>query len=137
MTLRPARRYRTSIASLRVIGGLFALTLLCVGCTFDAPAGAPVDLALGAPCSDDRDCASKLCSASGVVGECVECKATTSCPAGRACDLASSRCLPIAGPTPPRHATTLGGERRRNAEGRVHVGRVAVIPVTTVTEPAR
>ncbi|MCK6544599.1 hypothetical protein L6R52_01890 [Myxococcota bacterium] len=118
---------------------ILALTLglLAAGCTFEPPAGAPTNLALGAPCTDDRDCASRVCTGSATrAGECTECRAGSACPAGRACDAIAGRCVPDQEVT-PRHASTQGGLRRRNDEGRVHVGRVSATPVTTISETSR
>lgn len=112
---------------------------LTSGCSFSSPAGAPANLALGAPCAADLECASLLCTASsGSLGECVECRTGTPCPPGRSCELAAGRCMPDPiEPSALRHAPRIGGERRTNAEGRIHVGKVGAVPVTTVRESSR
>lgn len=109
---------------------ILSSALLVVGCTFNPPADPPGQLALGDPCAADRQCASGLCEE----GACVECREGAGCPSGLVC-AASGRCAPEDGPL--RHVGRSGGPRRESAEGRAHVGRVGVVPVSGVKEAVR
>lgn len=98
----------------RFITWLLGLGL--VACDFSVP---PVPQTLGAPCATDSECASRVCA-----GQCVACREDTQCGSGQKCD--QGRCAAVEAPL------TLPGIRSTNREGRVHVGRVGVVPVVTV-----
>ncbi|MFO0724285.1 MAG: hypothetical protein U1E65_10910 [Myxococcota bacterium] len=107
---------------------LLLFALVWAGCSFDAPAGNPRDLPVGGRCNADLQCQSAMCSGSGATaGSCVECRADHPCGGASTCT--DGRCVAI-GPSAPRHQGTIGGTRSENGT-HVHVGRVAVTPITT------
>ncbi len=107
-----------------------AWVAVVAACDFAPPAPAVVAQPTDAPCSGDAQCVSGRClgAAVGANGRCAECSADASCGVGRRCALDTGRCTSAF--DVPRHVGSLGGAERRNAEGRVHVGRVAVTPIT-------
>lgn len=99
------------------------LALLAAACTFEPPVAAPQ--ANGATCRVDSACQTDICEG----GVCRECRANQGCAAGQTCDLSAGQCR--ADPTGERrHAVDQGQHYRDNGQ-RIHVGRVAVVPVET------
>jgi hypothetical protein len=109
-----------------VLGGLLALA----GCAFDPLPAQPAQP--GDPCTADRQCTSRLCVAprAGLPGRCGACGEGLACAPGARCEVSIGACVPGV-PGGPVHVERPGGARRESAEGRVHVGRVGVVPVTT------
>jgi hypothetical protein len=110
--------------------GALAFIALLGGCAFDPLPGPGV--APGEPCAADRQCASGLCvgERADSPGACGVCGVNLGCAAGARCDLARGACVPEV-PGGTVHARGPRGVRRESAEGRVHVGRVGVVPVST------
>lgn len=127
-----------SLSHRRALGAFVArtsalawVTVAVAACDFAPPAPAVVAQPTDAPCSGDAQCVSGRCVGAtvGANGRCAECSADATCGVGRRCALDTGRCTSITVDV-PRHVGSLGGAERRNAEGRVHVGRVAVTPIT-------
>jgi hypothetical protein len=103
---------------------LVALALAVSACTFTPEPGTP--RAMGADCTRDGQCSSGLCGVDAP-GKCVACRGSDGCASGQRCELGA--CI---GPTGGiEHVASPGAHRRTNDAGRVHVGRVAVVPVVT------
>lgn len=109
-----------------------AILLGSAGCLFDAPAPAALNLPVGADCGADVQCATGLCGVGSGPKHCVECRQDLPCVGGVQCNLGTGRCDANGGPH--AHNPTPTGHTSRNPEGHAHVGRVAVVPVTTAVQ---
>lgn len=131
--------HRRALGAIAARAGAVALAgALLAACDFAPPAPTLVAQPTDAPCSGDAQCVSGRClgAAAGANGRCAECSVDATCGVGRRCAVDTGRCTSVTVDV-PRHAGSLGGAERRNAEGRVHVGRVAVTPITAPEGPPR
>lgn len=97
------------------------LALLASACTFEPQVMAPQ--ANGASCRLDSSCQSGICASE----VCRECRAGQGCAPGQRCDLSVGQCRPE--PDGERRHVVDEGQHYRSNGQRVHVGRVAVVPV--------
>lgn len=99
------------------------LALLACACTFEPPVAAPQ--ANGQSCRLDSACLSGICEG----GTCRECRADQGCAAGQRCEVAVGQCR--VEPNGGRQHAADEGQHHRSNNQRVHVGRVAIVPVQT------
>ena len=102
-------------------------------CSFDPSVQFP-QAAVGEVCRADADCGSAVCGTGGV---CQECRTVDACGSGRTCAIDTGRCVDVVvPPTGPRVHVPTAGLSGTNGTRR-HVGRVAVVPVSSSSEVRR
>lgn len=118
----------TLLRAARIMVGTWGCALVCA-CTFSPDTLPAAPGPLGGACGGDAACASGVC---GTASTCVECRQPSTCGAGRTCE--GERCVAVVvPPTGPRVHVSGDGVRSTNGT-RAHVGRVAVVPVSSSAE---